>query len=164
LQEFRSYRISRASHRGHEGHRGGIGRGRDFYPLPGISLAWLRESREGESIAQRSRRTQRGIGRGRLLPGTPLAWLQNHAKGEEHRTEVTEDTEGDRKGERLLPFTGDIAGLAARITRRGKHRTEVTEDTEDRSWWDETSAAGTVGLGARITRKEEGNPRRARRQ
>jgi hypothetical protein len=37
----------------------GIGRGR---LLPGTSLAWLREPREGESIAQRSQRTQRGIG------------------------------------------------------------------------------------------------------
>ena len=58
-----------------------------------------------ESIAQRS---QRGIGKGRLLPGTPVAWLRNQAKGESiaQRSRVTE---GDRKGETAAWDTGGLA-------------------------------------------------------
>jgi hypothetical protein len=140
-----------------------------------------RITRQGESIAQRSRRSQReiGVGGGSFCLGHHWPGCENHAPRGKHRTEVTEVTEGR---------SGLVVEASAWDTRwpgcenhalRGKHRTEVTEG--DRGWWwkllpgtptrqgegiaqrsrrsqretglvVEASAWDTVGLGARMGR------------
>jgi hypothetical protein len=71
----------RASHRGHGGHRGGLrleGEG-----LLVDSMVSGRETRIGESITQRARRSQRGIelGGGRAFGGKHGFWAGRHASG-----------------------------------------------------------------------------------
>jgi intein/homing endonuclease len=86
---------------------------------------------QGESIAQRPWRSQRGglrVG-AKLLAGMRRAAGEKWAQGEKHRTEATEVTEGKlRLGVKLLAATRRPAG--EKWAQGEKHRTEVTEVTE----------------------------------
>ena len=82
--------------RGHGGHRGGLRLdGERFF---GGQLGfWAGKTHFGESIAQRSRWSQRGIEVGWRKVLWWTAWLLGgkEAHQGEHRTEVTVVTEGD---------------------------------------------------------------------
>ncbi len=120
----REHAKGEASHRGHGGHRGRVGWWTNA--LGSTSLAQVREHAQGESIAQRSRRPQRGIRVGGRMHLGQDRWLpvREHAQRGKHRTEVTEVTEGDlgwwtnALGSRSLAHVREHA-------QRGKHRTEV---------------------------------------
>ena len=64
---------------------------------PATPLGWgARNTRQWESIAQRSQRPQRGIEvGGSNLCRRPLGWDAETRSMGKHRTEVTEATEGD---------------------------------------------------------------------
>ena len=124
----RSTRQGKASHRGHRGHRGGL-------RLVAKAVQWtLAASGEkhatGESIAQRSQRSQRGIGIGGESCSVD-------ARGFKARS--TRQGKASHRGHRGgLGIGGescsvDARGFKARRRDRGKHRTEVTEATE-RDW------------------------------
>jgi hypothetical protein len=53
-----------------------------------------------------------------------------HTFRREHRTEVTEVTEGDFRGDSASGLWVVLIALGAKHTRRREHRTEVTEVTE----------------------------------
>ena len=91
---------------------------------------WARTARIGESIAQRSRRSQRGIeDMAEKLWWTRRLLGENCANRGKHRTEVTEVTEGESGDRRQKALVNTrLLGENSRIG--GKHRTEVTEVTE----------------------------------
>ena len=113
---------------------------------------WARNQVQQKSIAQRSRRPQRGIWggwpkfyrwqRGRLC--------EKSGATEKHRTEVTEATEGD------MGWVTKILSVTAWASVRGigateKHRTEVTEATEgDWGWWSKILSATAWASGREL--------------
>jgi hypothetical protein len=116
------------------------------------------ESLEGESIAQRSQRTQRGDRKGETFTGDTAGLAARITRRGKHRTEVTEDTEGDRKGETF--YRGHRwPGCENHAKRKASHRGH--RGHRGGSGVGGTKLLpGTVGLDARITRKEEGIARR----
>jgi hypothetical protein len=85
----------------------------------------------GESIAQRSRRSQRGIvvGRWKAFGGQLGFWAGKTRIRGDHRTEVTEVTEGDC-GWTVEGIGGQLRFWAGKTRIRREHRTEATEVTE----------------------------------
>ena len=139
----------KASHRGHGGHRGGIGVGGQEFDRRQHGV-WARIRRNGESIAQRSRRSQRGdLGR---WPGIRSAttWRlgENQAQRGKHRTEVTEVTEGGF-GLVARNSIGDNHGVWARIGRNGESIAQRSRRSqrEDLGWWPGIRSATTWRLG-----------------
>ena len=88
---------------------------------PGTSSARVRESREeGESIAQRSRRSQRGIAVGRETLAGDIVGLvrESREEGKSIAQRPRRSQRGIAVGRETL--AGDTVGLGARISRQGK--------------------------------------------
>jgi hypothetical protein len=128
-----------ASHRGHGGHRGKLG-------LVG-ECTWVkivthvREHARAESIAQRSRRPQRGIGVGGGMHLGEDRWLTcgNTPRGESIAQRSRRPQREIGVGGRM--HLGEDRYSRAGTRQSGKHRTEVTEATEG-DWGRWTNALG----------------------
>ena len=91
------------------------------------SLLGGKHTHFGESIAQRSRRPQRGILGAMVRAG--FGWSSSllggkHTLRREHRTEVTEVTEGDFRGDGASGLWADVVtfGRETRVSERASHR------------------------------------------
>ena len=120
------------------------------------------------SIAQRSRRSQRGIEAGRRKVIWWSVWFlgEKDALRGEHRTEVTEATEEGLRIEagRRKVIWWTVWFLGEKDALRGEHRTEVTEVTEGGlRLGGGRLFGGLFGFWVRKTRFGESIARRSRR-